>query len=92
MKYYKGWITTPIENYLPRVSKKAIGLTYAGGYTTINDRVIYFPKSQIIIGEPNSAGNAPILIPVWLFKANGLDSRRIREVAFDEVVEEGPRR
>ena len=88
-KYYKGWITTPIENYVPASTDKAIALTVAGGYTDANDEYAWFPKSQIIIGKPNEYGNAYVFIPVWLFKSKHIDPRRIREIEClgDEVVE-----
>ena len=82
MKYYRGWVGTPIERYLPRVTDKAYCFTYAGGATTANDTYTYFPKSQVKIGEPNEYGNAEILIPLWLIKnkGNGFDPYRLREV------------
>ena len=86
-KYYKGWITLPIEQYVPQTTEKAICLTVAGGATCANDTFAWFPKSQILIGKPNEVGNAEILIPVWLFKSKCIDACRIRECDFDEVVE-----
>lgn len=79
-KYYRGWISTPIEKHVPAVTEKAICFTIAGGYTTANDTHEWFPKSQILIGEPNEVGNAEILIPMWLIKNKGIDRRRIREI------------
>lgn len=66
MKYFRGWVSLPIENHVPAVSDKAICFTIAGGYTTANDTFSWFPKSQVKIGEPNECGNAEILIPYWL--------------------------
>lgn len=86
-KYYKGWITTPIEQYVPKVTEKAICLTVAGGYTCANDTYEWFPKSQIVIGEPNDVGNAEIFIPCWLFRSKSIDASRIRECDFLEIVE-----
>lgn len=86
-KYYKGWITLPIENYVPQVTEKAICFTVAGGATTANDTYEWFPKSQIVIGEPNDVGNADIYIPVWLFRSKCIDAYRIRECDFVEIVE-----
>ena len=86
-KYYKGWITLPIENYVPKVTEKAICFTVAGGYTCASDTYEWFPKSQIIVGEPNDVGNAEIFIPCWLFKSKCIDASRIRECDFYEVVE-----
>lgn len=95
-KYYRGCIGTPIDKYLPRVTEKAIAFTVAGGYTTANDKITYFPKSQIIIGEPNEFGNAEILIPYWLIRQKSYGNpteyfRRLREVDSpfdgDEIVE-----
>lgn len=67
-KYFRGWVSLPIEKYFPAVTEKAVALTIAGGYTDANDRIIWLPKSQLIIGEPNEVGNAEILIPYWLVK------------------------
>ena len=91
MKYYRGWISTPIEDHVPASTEKAICLTIAGGFTAANDTREWFPKSQILIGEPNEVGNAEILIPMWLLKRKGIDRRRIREVEIyngeNDVVE-----
>ncbi len=91
MKYYRGFISTPVEKFLPRVTEKAYCFTIAGGYTTANDYYTYFPKSQVKIGEPNEVGNAEILIPMWLIRNKGIDRRRIREIGTyngeDDVVE-----
>lgn len=93
MKYYRGWVSTPVEKYLPRVTEKAYCFTYAGGATTANDTYTYFPKSQVKIGKPNEYGNAEILIPLWLAKNKGygFDIHRIRELGWfngeDEIVE-----
>jgi hypothetical protein len=67
-KYFRGWASLPLEKYFPAVTEKAIAVTIAGGYTDANDRIIWLPKSQLIIGEPNEVGNAEILIPYWLVK------------------------
>lgn len=68
MKYFRGHISLPLEKFFPAVSEKAICFTVAGGYTTANDTYTWFPKSQVVIGEPNDVGNAEILIPYWLMK------------------------
>jgi len=86
-KYYKGWITTPIENYVPAISEKAVCMTVAGGYTCANDTYTWFPKSQIIISEPNEYKNAYVYIPLWLFRKKGIDPQRIRELEAGEIVE-----
>ena len=86
-KYYKGWITLPMEHYLPATTDKAIALTVSGGYSTANDTLAWFPKSQIIVGEANEVGNAEVLIPVWILKQKGIDPLRIREMDLYETVE-----
>lgn len=91
MKYYRGWITLPLESHLPAVTAKAVAVTVAGGYTGANDFIKWLPKSQIKVGEPNKHGNAEILIPYWLIKKSGIDFNRIREISGfngeDPVVE-----
>lgn len=67
-KYFRGWTTLPLETHMPAVTDKAVAITIAGGATTANDTIEWFPKSQLIIGEPNEYGNAEILIPYWLMK------------------------
>ena len=67
-QYFKGYVCLPLEKFVPRVTEKAIAFTIAGGYTTANDKIEWFPKSQIIIGEPNDVGVAEILIPYWIIK------------------------
>lgn len=87
-KYYKGWITLPMENYVDG-SEKAWRFTVAGGYTTTNDTSLWVPKSIVEIGEPNEVGNAYVYLPMWFVAKNGLFRTvdRIREIQFDEVVE-----
>ena len=86
-KYYKGMISLPLQDYVPQVTEKAICFTVAGGYTCANDTFEWFPKSQIIIGEPNDVGNAEIFIPCWLFRSKMIDAHRIREIELDDIVE-----
>ena len=68
MKYFRGWVSTPVENFLPATTDKALCFTVAGGYTTANDTYRWFPRSQVKIGEANEYGNAEILIPYWLIR------------------------
>lgn len=86
-KYYRGWITLPMEHYLPATTEKAIALTVDGGYTKANDTIAWFPKSQIIVGEANEVGNAEVLIPAWLFRQKSINPSRIRELDLLEIVE-----
>lgn len=81
MKYYRGFVSMPIEKYMPACTAKAIAVTVAGGYTSANDAVKWLPKSQLRISEPNDAGHAEILIPCWLLKKAGVDFCRIREIS-----------
>jgi hypothetical protein len=95
MTYYRGWITLPLERSVPCVTEKAVAMTVAGGATTANDTFTWFPKSQLIIGEPNEYGNAEILIPCWLIRKKSYKPteffRRLREVnahsGEDEIVD-----
>ena len=94
-KYFRGWVSLPLEKYLPSATEKAVAFTVAGGYTTANDTFEWFPRSQLVIGEPNECGNAEILIPYWLVKQkarNPVDFfHRIREIGKyngeDEIIE-----
>ena len=88
-KYYKGWITLPIEDYVKASTDKAICFTVAGGYGTANDTSVWVPRSILKVGEPNEVGNAGVYLPVWFVAKNGLYKtvERIREVDFNEVVE-----
>lgn len=86
-KYYKGWITLPLERYVPAVTEKAIAFTVAGGHSTANDGLAWFPKSQVIIGDANEVGNAEVFIPTWLFRQKSIDPSRVRELDLDEIVE-----
>lgn len=87
-KYYVGSCGLPLERYFPRVTEKAIAVTVSGGYTSINDTITYFPKSQLIIGEPNEYGNANIYIPVWLMRQKNIDIRRLVEIdSVGDIVE-----
>ena len=54
-KFYKGWITLPLETSVPALTEKAIAFTVAGGYSTANDTLQWFPRSIVKIGEPNSS-------------------------------------
>lgn len=84
MKYFRGWISTPVERFCPGVTEKAICFTVAGGYTTANDTRVWFPKSQIKIGTPNECGNAEILVPCWLISKKAQNASdffcRLREI------------
>ncbi len=86
-KFYKGWITLPLETSVPALTEKAIAFTVAGGYSTANDTLQWFPRSIVKIGEPNEHGNADIFIPVWFVAKNGLWKKmeRIREVQFTNM-------
>ncbi len=95
-KFFRGYTTLPLEKSFPAVTEKAVAVTIAGGVTTARDRVEWLPKSQLIIGEPNEAGNAEILIPYWLVKSKtNFDPtdlfRRMREIGKyngeNEIVE-----
>lgn len=88
-KYYKGWITLPIDNYVKATTEKAVCFTVAGGYTALNDTGIWVPRSILKFGEPNEYGNCDIYIPMWYVAKNRLwkTIERIREVNFDEIVE-----
>ena len=94
-KYFRGWTTLPLEKTFPAVTDKAIAITIAGGYTAANDTFEWFPKSQLIIGEPNEYGNAEVLIPYWMMKQKSRNPmelfRRMREVegynGENEIVE-----
>lgn len=83
-KYFRGKTTLPLERTFPAVTDNAIAVTIAGGYTSANDAIEWFPKSLLIIGKPNKYGNAEISIPYWLMKQksrNPLDLfRRMREI------------
>lgn len=84
MKYFRGWVSLPLEKHLPSVTEKAVAFTVAGGLTTANDSFTWFPKSQLVIGEPNEYGNAEMLIPYWLIRqksSNPVDFyHRLREI------------
>lgn len=88
-KYYTGWITLPLEDYIPASTPKAICVTVAGGYSTANDENLWIPRSILRIAEPNEHGNARVYLPMWFVARNGLYKKveRIREISFDEVVE-----
>lgn len=90
-KYYKGWITLPLETSVPAQTEKAIAFTVAGGYSTANDTLMWIPRSIIRLGEPNEHGNADIFVPVWFVAKNGLQKKmeRVREVSFSymDIVE-----
>ena len=81
MKYFRGFVSMPIEAHVPAITAKAIAVTVAGGYTAANDTLKWLPKSQLRISEPNEVGNAEILIPYWLLKKAGIDFYRIREIS-----------
>lgn len=53
-------------------SGKALYLTVRFGTSSINDRAIWLPLSQLKIGEANECGWSQIEIPDWLIKKNGL--------------------
>jgi hypothetical protein len=80
-KYYFGWTGA---NCLVNGTDKAWAVAYAGGYTTTNDTIKYIPRSIMICEEPNKYGNVRLFIPVWFFKKNMMDHRRIRDIDWGE--------
>ena len=81
-KYYRGWTTV---KELPKGTEKAIPLTLAKA-NPLENVIIWIPKSQIIIGEPNQYGNAEILIPLWVLYSNGIRFR-FKTKVFQEIEE-----
>lgn len=86
-KYYKGFITLPIETSVVGCTEKAICFTVAGGYSTANDTYLWIPRSILKFDEPNEHGNANIYLPMWFVAKNGLWKKveRIREVQFTNM-------
>lgn len=86
-KYYKGWITLPIDDYVTASTKKAVCFTVAGGYSTANDTKVWVPKSILKIGESNEVGNAEVYLPMWFVVKKGIKNQveRIRDIDFIEV-------
>ena len=80
-KYYFGWTG---ENRWKQGTEKAVCFTYAGGYTSLNDKTIWVPRSICITEPANEYGNFRIYIPCWFFKKSGYDHNRIREVDWGE--------
>ena len=80
-KYYFGWTS---KDCIDCGTEKACCFTYAGGYTTANDKVQFVPRSIMRVDEPNEYGNCKVYIPVWFFTKNFLDHRRIREIDWGE--------
>lgn len=80
-KYYFGWTS---KDVIDCGTEKACCFTYAGGYTSINDSFLYIPRSIMFVDEPNEYGNVKIYIPVWFFKKNLTDHRKIREIDWGE--------
>ena len=81
MKYCFGWTSVVA---LECGTEKAWSYTYSGGYTTANDKIQYCPRSIMIVDEPNEYGNVRVYIPLWFFKKNFIDYRKIREIDWGE--------
>ena len=64
-KYFFGWAG---ENCWKQGTEKAVCFTYAGGYTSLNDKTIWVPRSICITEPANEYGNFRIYIPCWFFK------------------------
>lgn len=79
-KYYAGYMEAEIIKAHTSRSGNAIYFTVAGGCTTCNDTIAWFPNSQIIFEEPNEYGNCKVYIPVWLLRAKLVDVMRLREL------------
>lgn len=87
-KYFKGWISSPVERYLPRVTEKAVAFTYLSKHGAADGRLVYFPKSQVVFDDVNDVGNIAVYIPCWLFKSKNLDPRQLDEFNSDgDIVE-----
>lgn len=80
-KYYFGWTS---KDAIDCGTERAWSYTYAGGYSSANDKVQYVPRSIMIVDEPNEYGNVKVYIPVWFFKKNFIDHRKIREIDWGE--------
>ena len=63
-------------------SGKALYLTVRFGTSSINDRIVWLPMSQLKISEANECGWSLIEIPDWLIKKNSL-----QRAAFIELEE-----
>lgn len=61
-------------------SGKAIYFTIRFGTSSIHDRTIWMPMSQLSIGEFNECGWAKIDIPNWLINKNGLQKANFVEL------------
>ena len=53
-------------------SGKALYLTIRYGTSAIHDRTMWFPISQLKVGDFNECGWATIEIPDWLIRKNNL--------------------
>jgi hypothetical protein len=56
-------------------TEKAFAFDYAVGYTKREQ--IWFPKALCGITEPNDVGNRYVNIPMWFFKKNLIDYRKV---------------
>lgn len=87
-KYFRGYSSLPLEKFLPRVTEKAVAFTHISKAGADDGYLVWFPKSQVIIGEANDVGNADIYIPCWLFKSKGINPQRLDEFNSDgDIVE-----
>lgn len=84
-KYYRGWTTL---SELPNGTEKAIPLEIAMP-SPLDHRIVWIPRSQIIIGEPNQYGNAEVLIPLWLLYSNGICLYKHPAKLFRDIEEYG---
>ena len=76
-QYFRGWTRLPLEERF-RVAEKAIAIPVDWGHWGANHMTVeWFPKSQIIIGEPNQYGNAEILIPMWLLRQKRIQGEQL---------------
>lgn len=80
-KYYFGWTS---KEAIECGTEKAWCCTYAGGCTSVNDKAQYIPRSIMLVDEPNEYGNVKVYVPVWFFKKNFVDHRKIREIDWGE--------
>lgn len=80
-KYYFGWANKETFEF---GTEKAWCYTYAGGFTNANDKIQYMPRSIMIVEDANEYGNCKVFVPVWFFKKNFIDHRKIREIDWGE--------
>jgi len=71
------------ESFVPRgETEKAYAFQLYSGRFGGNDEFSWFPKSAVIVSEPNQYGNSTCMIAKWIFKSKNIRPDMLQQMAY----------